>query len=39
MRGSLYAATDLDEPRDWGFEIVPCEELRTMDAGRSTPSA
>ena len=29
MRGSLYAAADLDEPRGWGFEIVPCHELRT----------
>jgi agmatinase len=29
MRGSLYAASDLDEPRAWGFDIVPCEELRT----------
>jgi agmatinase len=29
MRGSLYAASDLDEPREWGFEIVPCDELRT----------
>jgi agmatinase len=29
MRGSLYAASDLDEPRAWGFEIVPCDELRT----------
>jgi agmatinase len=29
MRGSLYAAGDLDEPRSWGFEIVPCDELRT----------
>jgi agmatinase len=29
MRGSLYAASDLDEPRDWGFTIIPCEELRT----------
>ena len=29
MRGSLYAASDLDEPRDWGFEIVSCDELRT----------
>src|SRR4051812_45676224 len=29
MRGPLYAAADLDEPRSWGFEIVPCEELRT----------
>jgi agmatinase len=29
MRGPLYAASDLDEPRGWGFEIVPCDELRT----------
>jgi agmatinase len=28
MRGSLYAASDLDEPRSWGFEIVSCDELR-----------
>ena len=33
MRGSLYAASDLDEPRGWGFEIVPCDELRTWSAG------
>jgi agmatinase len=32
MRGSLYAAADLDEPRSWGFEIVPCHELRTWTA-------
>jgi agmatinase len=29
MRGPLYAAADLDEPRSWGFRIVACEELRT----------
>jgi agmatinase len=29
MRGSLYAASDLDEPRSWGFQIVPCDALRT----------
>jgi agmatinase len=29
MRGSLYDAADLDEPRGWGFEIVSCDELRT----------
>lgn len=29
MRGSLYASSDLDEPREWGFGIVPCDELRT----------
>jgi len=28
MRGPLYAASDLDEPRSWGFEIVTGEELR-----------
>jgi agmatinase len=32
MRGSLYAAADLDEPRGWGFEIVPCDELRGWSA-------
>lgn len=32
MRGSLYAASDLDEPRSWGFEIVPAEELRSWSA-------
>jgi agmatinase len=30
MRGSLYAASDLDEPRSWGFEIVTTEELRAL---------
>lgn len=30
MRGSLYAGSDLDEPREWGFEIVECDELRTL---------
>src|SRR5919107_3620347 len=29
MRGSLYGAADLDEPRSWGFEIVTCDELRS----------
>ena len=33
MRGSLYAASDLDEPRGWGFEIVTCDELRTWSPG------
>src|SRR4051794_20026208 len=28
MRGSLYAASDLEEPRSWGFEIVSCDDLR-----------
>jgi agmatinase len=30
MRGSLYAASDLDEPREWGFEILDCDELRSL---------
>ena len=30
MRGSLYSAEDLDEPRGWGFEIIDCVELRTL---------
>jgi agmatinase len=34
MRGSLYAPSDLDEPRSWGFEIVACEELRTWTPER-----
>jgi len=29
MRGSLYAAADYELPREWGFEIVPCDTLRT----------
>jgi agmatinase len=29
MRGPLYAGADLDLPREWGFEIVTCDELRT----------
>jgi agmatinase len=28
MRGPLYAAADLDEPRAWGFEIVTTDEVR-----------
>jgi agmatinase len=32
MRGSLYAAADYEQPREWGFEIVPCEELQGWSA-------
>jgi agmatinase len=32
MRGPLYAASDLDEPRGWGFEIVTGDELRALSA-------
>jgi agmatinase len=31
MRGPLYAPSDLDEPRGWGFEILSCDELRATD--------
>src|ERR1700744_708251 len=34
MRGSLYAAADYEQPREWGFAIVPCEELRTWTPAR-----
>jgi agmatinase len=31
MRGPLYAASDLDEPREWGFEILTSDEVRALD--------
>jgi agmatinase len=31
MRGPLYAPSDLDEPRGWGFEILPCDALRALE--------
>jgi agmatinase len=31
MRGSLYADSDLGEPREWGFEILTTEEVRALD--------
>ncbi len=34
MRGSLYDAADYEQPREWGFEIVSCEELRTWTPQR-----
>jgi agmatinase len=30
MRGSLYAAGDLDLSRDLGFRVIPAEELRAL---------
>jgi len=30
MRGSLYAASDLDEARQLGFRVIPSEELRAL---------
>jgi agmatinase len=32
MRGSLYAASDLDEARELGFRVIPSEELRALGA-------
>jgi agmatinase len=34
MRGPLYAAADLQEPRDMGFEIITAEELQSVSPGR-----
>jgi agmatinase len=30
MRGPLYAAGDLDETREMGFDVITCDELRAM---------
>ena len=30
MRGPLYAASDVDQPRELGFEVIAGEELRTV---------
>jgi agmatinase len=32
MRGSLYAAADLDEPRQMGFEVITGDELDRLSA-------
>jgi agmatinase len=32
MRGPLYAASDLDDAREMGFELIGCDELRAMSA-------
>lgn len=37
MRGSIYDAGEWERPREMGFEVIPCEELREMaphDYGR-----
>jgi agmatinase len=34
MRGPLYAAPDLQQPRDMGFEIITAEELQSVSPGR-----
>ncbi|MEA2428061.1 MAG: agmatinase [Thermoleophilaceae bacterium] len=30
MRGPLYAAADLDYPRELGFDLITCDELRAL---------
>jgi agmatinase len=30
MRGSLYGAADVDQPREMGFDVIPDEELRSL---------
>jgi agmatinase len=30
MRGPLYAAADIEQPREMGFDVVPGEELRAL---------
>jgi agmatinase len=32
LRGPLYSASDLAEPREMGFELVGCDELRRLPA-------
>jgi agmatinase len=34
MRGSLYAASDLDDARALGFHVIPSEELRALGPER-----
>ena len=33
MRGPLYAASDLEDARDMGFELIPGDELRSIGPG------
>lgn len=30
MRGPLYSAADLDQPREMGFDVIPGDELRSL---------
>ena len=39
MRGPLYAAGDLDEPRDWGFEILPATSCARSRPRSTAPRA
>ena len=33
LRGSLFADGDLEEAREMGFAVIPCEQLRTLGTG------
>jgi len=33
LRGSLYAAEDIESARELGFEVIPCDQLRTLGPG------
>jgi len=34
MRGPLYGQADLEVPRELGFEVIPCEQLRALGPQR-----
>ena len=38
MRGSLYAAEDIESARELGFAVLPCDELRDARAAAATAS-
>jgi agmatinase len=33
LRGSLFADRDLEEAREMGFAVIPCDQLRTLGPG------
>jgi agmatinase len=33
LRGSLYAAEDIESARELGFEVISCDQLRTLGPG------
>jgi agmatinase len=33
MRGPLYGAADVDQPREMGFDVIPGDKLRAMSPG------
>ncbi len=33
LRGSLYAAEDIESARELGFAVLPCDQLRTLGPG------